>query len=321
MKRWIVGIDIGGTKIAVSLGTRNGKIMAKNVFPSQGSGGVKEIIHRIGSTVSDLLRDRGLTRGQLMGMGVAVPGGINLSRTAIQKSPNLPSWEGFPLKAVLTRKFRVPIWIDNDANAAALGERYFGAGRGIDNFLYLTISTGIGSGIVANGFLVRGEQGTAGEVGHMTVVRDGLRCHCGKRGCLEAYSSGRAIADHVKRALRKGIRSRYFKNVKLHEITGRLVSHAASVAQDRVAIQARGMAAEFLGMGLANLMNLLNPKRIILGGGVMEDVRHFWTPMMNAIRREAWPMAFHACRVVRSQLGKQVGDLGALALVLDARRN
>ena len=319
MKRWIVGLDIGGTKIAVSLGTKNGKILGKEIFSSGNGRKVHESVNQIQAAISELLSRHKLTTRKLMGIGIAVPGAIDSRRQTIQKSPNLPSWEGFPIKSVLARRFGVPVSIENDANAAALGERYFGSGRGIDHFLYLTISTGIGSGIIANGSLVRGAGGTAGEVGHMTVERNGLPCHCGKRGCLEAYSSGTAIADHVKRAIRRGAKTRYFRQFKLSDITGQLVSEAASRARDPLAIQARQIAADYLGMGLANLINLLNPKRIILGGGVMEHVLYFWVPMMKAVRREAWPMAFRSCEILRSRLGKNVGDLGAMALVLERK--
>ena len=320
MKHFIVGIDIGGTKIRVSLGTRKGKILAKRVFSSGNGKRVNESIRQIHSTVFELVSERGLTTRQLLGIGVAVPGAIDSRREKIEKSPNLPSWQGFPLKKVLTRKFRVPVVIENDANASALGERHFGSGRGIDDFLYLTISTGIGSGIVANGSLVRGARGTAGEIGHMTLVKGGLPCNCGKQGCLEAYASGTAIAQHVRRAIRRGTRSSFFKKVKISEVTGQLVSQAADQG-DRIAIQARELAADYLGIGLANVINLLNPMRIILGGGVMEDVRYLWVPMMKAVRREAWPTALRACKIVRSRLGKNVGDLGAMALVLEDMRS
>ena len=151
----------------------------------------------------------------------------------------------------------------------------------------------------------------------MTVVKNGLPCECGKRGCLEAYSSGTAVANHVRRALRKGASSQYFRGVKQNEITGELVSRAAS-SGDPLAIQARRLAADALGLSLANLISLLNPKRIILGGGVLENVEHFWAPMMKMLKRESWPSAFRSCEIVRSRLGRRVGDVGALALVLDA---
>ena len=320
MRRFIAGFDIGGTKIAVSLGTKNGKILAKKVFSSGKSRPVRESIRQIRYAFSELLRGKKLTKHHLLGIGVAVPGAVDPRREVILKSPNLPSWEKFQLKKFLAKEFRVPIWIENDANAAALGEQYFGSGKGIGHFIYLTVSTGIGSGIVMNGSLIRGASGMAGEVGHMTIVPNGLLCACGKRGCLEAYSSGTAIANHVKQALKDGAKSRFFQRMKLNHITGQLVTDAAQNYRDGVAIQARTMAADFLGIGLANLINLLNPERIILGGGVTENLDHFWTPMMSSVRRAAWPMSLRACSIVRSTLGTKVGDLGAIAIVLDAAR-
>ncbi len=318
-KQCIVGIDIGGTKIAVSLGTQKGKILGKTIFSSGKNKKALELLNQIQFSISELLSEHGLIERYLIGIGVAVPGAIDPHRQIVLKSPNSKCWENFPIRPMLMRKFRVPAIVENDANAAALGEQHFGLGRGVNDFLYITVSTGIGSGIVINGRLVRGEAGTAGEIGHMTMVKDGFPCHCGKRGCLEAYSSGTAIGEYVRQAIKKGARSAYFKKVKLKDITGQLVSQAAKDG-DQLAIQARAVAADFLGIGLANVINLLNPKRIILGGGVMEYVDHFWVPMMEAARREAWPMAFRSCEIVRSRLGKNVGDLGAMALVLEAQK-
>lgn len=317
-KRWLIGVDIGGTKIAVSLGTLQGKIVNRKVFSSREGKSPKKSAEEIKAAVRELLKERGLRPADLLGIGVGIPGPVHPMRQAIERSPHLPAWRGFPLKVLLTRAFHVPVTLDNDANAAALGEQYFGGGRGVLDFLYITVSTGIGSGIAANGRLVRGAGGAAGEIGHMTIVPNGLRCSCGKKGCLEAYASGTAIAQYVKRALVSGKRSGYFRKLRLSEISGKMVSDAA-LLHDRVAIDARRKAADYLGIGLANVINLLNPKRIILGGGVMESVHHFWQPMMKAVRREAWPVPFSDCRIVRSLLAGRSGDLGAMALVINSR--
>jgi len=316
VKRWLIGVDIGGTKIAVSLGTAEGKLLSKRVLSSRGGKKPRESAQEIVGAVSDLLEARKIKTSQVLGMGLAVAGAVHAKLGMVLKSPNLRRWEKFPLKRTLQRALRIPVWIENDANAAALGEQFFGLGRGMRHFLYITVSTGIGSGMIANGSLVRGESGSAGELGHMTAVPDGIRCACGKRGCLEAYASGTAIANLAKQALRNGAKSRYFKSYRLNDITGQAVCFGA-LAGDRVAIRARREAADYLGIGLANMINLLNPRRIILGGGVMERVHHFWSPMMKRVRSEAWPSALKSCEIVRSKLGKKVGDLGALAVALN----
>lgn len=319
MKRWLVGIDIGGTKIAVSIGTRSGKILDRIVFSSEQGKFATQSIQKIQTSLTSLLDRHHMKRQDILGVGVGMPGAIHPKTQIILKSPNLPSWEGISLGKVLHQKLKLPVSVENDANAAALGEFFFGYGRKTNHFIYMTVSTGIGSGIVVNGQLLRGEKGTAGEVGHMTMVRGGNPCPCGKRGCLEAYSSGTAMANYVKQALKAGRSSRFFRKVKPMNITGQLVAEAAN-QKDSLAIEARSSAADYLGIALANLVNLLNPKRIILGGGVMEQTNHFWMPMMAALKREAWPMAFKSCEILRSKLGTHVGDLGAMALVLENER-
>lgn len=309
---WIAGVDIGGTKISVTLGSVAGKIFKELAFSSLKGREPKRSIFEIESAIQALL-DGADSKRCLGGIGIGIPGPVDAVKGIVERSPNLPAWKGLRLKSVLTRRFHVPVQIENDANAAACAEQLFGAGRGIANFLYLTISTGIGAGIVINGALVRGRSGSAGEIGHLTMVPGGLACPCGKRGCLEAYSSGTAIAGHVKRMLKSGKKSRFFKRFQLDEITGQVVSDAARKG-DPVAIEARRIAADYLGIALANAINLLNPERIILGGGVMKAIHHFWAPMMRAVRHEAWPAPFHSCRIMRSGLHGRAGDLGALAL-------
>lgn len=319
MKHWLAGIDIGGTKIAVSLGTASGKVVERSQFSSEQGKQVNRSIEQIRAVLTGFFRKHKLTKRQILGIGVAVPGIIDPKTQRIEKSPNLPSWEGVALKKILSQTFKLPVSVENDANAAALGEKYFGLGKKIEDFIYITVSTGIGSGIVAGGRLVRGAKGIAGEVGHMTLVRAGEQCPCGKRGCLEAYSSGTAMAAFATKALKRGATSNFLRRFQLNQITGALVAEAAK-HKDPLAIEARKQAADYLGLALGNLINLLNPSRIILGGGVMEQTHHFWSPMMAAVKREAWPAALSACSIVRSKLGKHVVDFGAFALVLENSR-
>lgn len=313
--RFLIGVDIGGTKISVALGNNAGRMVEKKVFPTRYRAQAKHSISEIQSAIERILKIHQIHARSLVGIGVGVPGPIDQNRGVIGKSPNLPGWQGVRLPSILKRRFKTRVEMDNDANAAVLGELYFGSGRGVSDFIYVTVSTGIGSGIIAGGKLIRGASGGAGEIGHITVVPNGNPCGCGKSGCLEAYASGTAIAQYVQEALKKGRLSRYFSRYKESEITGRLVSRAAKLG-DRLAVQARRQAADFLGIGLANVINLLNPKRVILGGGVMETTHHFWQPMMRAIRREAWPSHLKDCQILRSKLGSDVGNLGAMALVL-----
>lgn len=314
--KYVIGIDIGGTKISLVLANRSGKILHRVKFKTKKGPGTRKSIQDIVHFVAGLLLYRKIKRGQLLGIGIGVPGPVNPAKQKIERSPNLPGWDKVPLKKILEKQFKCRVFIENDANAAALGEKHFGAGKGISNFIYVTVSTGVGGGIVTNGKLVAGEAGSAGEIGHMTIVTNGELCGCGKRGCLEAYASGTAIAKYAAKQLKT---SRQSMIPKFCEEKGIITGQAVSLAAlhgDKLAIQIRRRAADYLGVGLANVMNLLNPKRIILGGGVLESTAHFWQPMMAAVKREAWKIPFKSCKIVKTKL-RRVGDLGAVAVALE----
>lgn len=313
--KYIIGIDIGGTKISIVL-ARAGRILHRVKIKTKKGAATQKSIQDILHFVSGLLIYRKIKRGQLGGIGIGVPGPVNPRHEKIEKSPNLPGWDKVPLKRILQKQFKCPVFIENDANAAALGEKHFGAGRGVENFVYITVSTGVGSGIVVNGRLARGARGAAGEIGHAVVEKNGDLCGCGKRGCLEAYASGTAIARYVSAHLKKNRKSIIPKFCEERgKITGQAVSLAADHG-DKFAIQVRRRAADYLGVGLANLMNTLNPERIILGGGVLESTTHFWQPMLASVKREAWKIPLQSCKIIKTKL-RRVGDLGAVAVALE----
>ena len=314
--KYLIGVDIGGTKISVVLGTLGGRILDKKVLSTQVGRKSKQSIQELITTIQTLLI-RHRIRKDLAGIGIGVPGPVDPKKERIERSPNLPSWEKIPIRSILHSKFKCPVYLENDANAAALGEKYFGVGRKAKNLVYLTVSTGIGSGIILNGELVRGISGAAGEIGHTTVEINGEKCLCGKKGCLETYSSGTAIAKFMKRALKSGKKSNILKFANsIDQINGKHVSEASN-SGDRLAIEIRRRAADYLGTAIGNLINLINPDCIILGGGVIEEPKHFWVPMMKAVNREVYPNIPKRYKITRTRLGKKVGDYGALAVALD----
>lgn len=206
--RYALGVDIGGTKTSLTLGNSSGKIVAKETLPTltgaKARRGIKQIaegLARLGGRVGPA--------GKILGVGVGVPGPMNPHTGIVERSPHLKGWQGFPLKSFLKKRLRLPIYLTNDANAAAVGEKIFGAGREVENFVYLTISTGIGGGIVLGGELLTGATFGAGEVGHTIIVPRGDRCGCGQRGCLEAYASGTAIAHFFREEMKRGRRSKF----------------------------------------------------------------------------------------------------------------
>jgi glucokinase len=233
--------------------------------------------------------------------------------------PNLPSWRHVPIVQVLEREFGLYARLENDANAGALAEWRFGAGRGRRSVVYMTMGTGIGGGLVLDGRLYRGANGNAGEVGHMRIVAEGgPTCGCGKQGCLEAYCSGPAIARRAREALA----CQPTEGTPLLERAGRIeavtAEHVFAAARegDRLALRLVDETAHWLGVGLANVIQLLNPEAIVLGTIATEQGDFFLDRVRHVVRAETWPQLFAAVDILPSPLGSQTGDYGAISVIL-----
>ena len=314
----VIGIDIGGTKISVSLAKKDGTIVEKKELNTRVRSDAKSSIKEIVDTVNLILFQQRISASDILGIGVSVPGAVSPEKGIIPESPNLPGWKGIRIKDILRKKFRRPVFINNDAKASALAEKLFGIGNKVNNFIYVTVSTGIGSGIIIGGELVTGASFSAGEIGHTTIIPGGPQCNCGKRGCLEALSSGTAIAAQAKRMMEAG-KFNELGSYKMRPGNGRLTAEIVADAAregDPLAIQILRNAGHFLGIGLANVINILNPEVVVLGGGVMKAGDLIWKSMEQAIKREAWPDPLRVCKIMRSKLGEHCGDLGAISLVL-----
>lgn len=313
-KPFAIGVDVGGTKISMVVGNSHGKILATHIIPtrSQASSAIPEMIKHLKALASD-----SRFKGKIRGAGFGIPGPIDNRSGKIPFSPNLKGWEGIPLRKMLQKALRLPLYMANDANAAALGEKIFGQGRGKSDFVYMTVSTGIGGGIVTGGKLLEGVSYVGGEVGHMAVVAGGETCGCGRQGCLEAYASGTAVARHAKKTLSASEKRKILKLSGGDVLDAKNIGIAAKRG-NRAAIRVYEWAGFHLGVGIANLLNVLNPEMIILGGGVWKSSpRQFWTSMMASCKRNGWHEAFRAVKIVPSNLEGRVGDLGALALVFE----
>jgi glucokinase len=274
--------------------------------------------------VDQAINEAGASRDQIMGIGIGAPGPLNQKTGVIFAPPNLPGWHNVPLGEIFHQHFQMPIFIENDANAAALGEYLFGAGRGSRDMVYMTISTGIGGGIIMDGRLIEGIVGTAGELGHMTIDWHGDRCNCGNIGCLEAISSGTAIARRANELAAAGRADEllHFAQDHQHEIeiegslhiNARVVAHAAEegieVAQEIIA-----RAAEGLGVGLVNIIHIFNPERIILGGSVTQIGERLLGPAMKIVSERALQAPREAASILPAELGADTGLVGAGALI------
>ena len=314
----ILGIDIGGTKISLALGNAQGKILAQRRLDTLTGASTSACLGQLQEAVKSLAAEARKKRHRVSGIGIGVPGPVDSRSGKVPRSPHLAGWKGVPLKRLLEKASGVPVIMANDANAAAVAERIFGQGKGCESFVYMTVSTGIGGGIYTGGSLLEGVNFVAGEIGHMIIVPEGNLCRCGNRGCLEAYSSGTAIAQYAESQVRKGKRTVLSDRMaRQGRLSAKDVGEAAQ-KKDGVALKAYEKAGYYLGIGIANILNILNPEKVILGGGVWQSAPvRFHRFMMQSCRHHAWPEAFEKVKIVRSKIKGSVGDLGALALVFE----
>ncbi len=308
----VLAIDIGGTKIIAAIISDEGQIIAKEYCPTLAGEGPQVVIDRIFSTVDHLTGSRNIDLSQLHSISVAAAGAIDFGKGIVTLSPNLPGWRNVPLRDIVKEKYGVNPFLLNDASAAVLGEHRFGAGRGLNNIIYITVSTGIGSGILTNGDLYFGASGGAGEIGHTTIDVNGPRCSCGNIGCLETLASGTAVAREAKRRIKAGGKSSLTEIVsgKVEDITAEEVSIAAQ-GGDTLALEVISQAATYLGVGLLNLVNIFNPEMIIVGGGVSNMGDLLLNPARQVVKERAYRLMAEAVRIVVAELGNNAEVLGA----------
>jgi len=314
----LVGVDIGGTKTAVVTGSWDGaalEVRDRSSFPTDPRS----------RSWRDLLRGvvkaaRGMTAGPVAGVGVSCGGPLDSRAGLVQSPPNLPGWDQVPVVAELSQALGCPAWLQNDANACALAEWRFGAGRGTRNMVFLTFGTGMGAGLILDGRLYEGTNDLAGEVGHVRVADDGPHGY-GKAGSFEAFASGSGIAKLARAAAEKLLaagRPPAFcrTTAELAQITARAVGEAAE-AGDAAAIEVLAACGRWLGRGLAMIMDILNPQRIVIGS-IYGRCRRFLQPAMDReIAAEALPGAARVCTVVPADLGERLGDYACLSVAFD----
>lgn len=288
-----LGVDLGGTKVEVALIEAGDGGYTRPAFrrlPTAAEEGPEAVVASVAAAAREVLAEAG-TEG-VLGAGVGVAGQVDAPRGVVRSSPNLPGWEDFPLGPALSERTGLPVAVTNDVNAAALGEQVAGAGRGVDDVVVVFVGTGVGGGVVAGGRLVEGAGGFASELGHMTVVAGGRRCTCGNLGCLEAYCGGWALAE-------------------------RAVEVGAEVPLDAAVPVARALIEEtgrYLGAGLVGAIHLLNPRRVILGGGVIESLPRVAEVAGAEVRAHAIAVFLEGLEIVPPALGSEAGVIGAAHL-------
>jgi glucokinase len=312
-----LGIDLGGTKIVAGLVDREGRIVARQHCRTEAKEGQDAVFHRLVEATAQLLTTDGISRQQVAAIAIACPGPVDARRGVVTAPPNLPGWRDVPLGRMIQEEFSLPTSLENDANAAALAEHRFGAGRGVDHMIYVAASTGIGGGFILDGRLYRGATGAAAEVGHTTILPQGPLCGCGNRGCLEALAAGSAIAREARERVQRGVPTLIAElaDRNLDSITAKLVAQAADQG-DWEANAILGQAMSYLGVGMANLVNLLNPELLVIGGGLTKMGERLFEPVRRAIDLRAFATAARAVELRRAQLGDDVGLLGAAAVAM-----
>jgi glucokinase len=300
----IITIDIGGTQLRVA-SFSGGSTTPLKVQRISTQDKDESVFDRLTATIDALWPDEPVSA-----ISAACPGPLDPSLGIIFSTPNIPGWINFPLVDLLKKKYNVPTFLDNDANLAAVGEWRHGAGQGHNDILYLTISTGIGGGVICGGHLLTGCRGMAAELGHLTVLPDGPLCSCGQYGHLEAIASGPAIARYVSERVRAG-RTSYFSSDSL--ITAREVASAARQG-DQLSLEAFSYAGKYLGRAVADFLHIFNPSIIIFGGGVSQSGALLFDPMKQAMVEHVMEPAYLVdLQIATAKLGDDAGLLGALA--------
>lgn len=314
---WIVGVDIGGTKVSVGVVAFEGGLpIALRTEPTEPQRGAKYVVDRVVRLIQDamqqVMQEKGCGQEAFAGVGIGSPGPLDRRTGTVISTPNL-GWRNFPLRDLIQNAVGLPATLDNDANAATYGEWWQGAGRNSRTLVGVTLGTGIGGGVVMNGELYHGASDAAAEIGHMTIDSTGRKCKCGNYGCLEAYASGPAIAARAIEGLESGAGSLLLELAgDVNDITAETVFEAV-VAGDPYATGVINETARFLGVGLANLINILNPDVMVITGGVTRAGDHLFDPLRAEVRRRAFRVAEQACRIVASELLGTGGVIGAVA--------
>jgi len=310
----VAGIDIGGTKIAIALETETGARIAARRLPTEVELGPERIFENIARAVEELLAETG---AHLTAVGIGCPGPIDIERGLVLSPANLPDWVEFPIVALVRQRFGAPVVLDNDANAAALGEYFYGAGRGFKTVFYVTISTGIGGAIICEGRVHHGVQAGAGEVGHTIVNPDGFLCRCGMRGCLETIASGLNIA----RRMREKLAAQNGGNIENYrDVTAETVVEALRNG-DAAAQEIWDETIKFLAIGLGNAITIIAPEAVVIGGGVSAAGELLLSPLRQEIAKNVTMLPIEKVEILNASLGSESGVCGALMLAQQALQN
>ncbi|MHC2994186.1 MAG: ROK family protein [Candidatus Atribacteria bacterium] len=315
--KFAIGVDLGGTNIICAIIDYKGEILSSIKVPTYAERGREETIERIKSTIHETIIKSKVGKNNIIGIGIGAPGPLDIKRGIINFAPNLPGWKDVSLREILKDEFNKEVILENDANAAAWGERCFGVGQGVDNLVCFTLGTGIGGGIIIDGKIYHGDTYGAGEIGHMTVNKDGPRCNCGNLGCLEAYSSATGIKNRIRSRIKEGAKSQFlnFDNDELLESLRLKLIFETARKGDRLTSEIVEEAISYLGIAIANIANILNPEMVVLVGGITNEGDKLLIPLKKEIVKRTFYSNYKSLKIVIGELGGNAGVLGAAALL------
>lgn len=324
MTSFAIGVDLGGTNLRIAAVDYNGTLLEKLTIGTQVQKGRDVVITEMCDAIQQVVT-KYASRGKLAGIGIGVPGIIDLETGMLYESPNLPGWDHYPVREEIERRLNAKVILENDANAAALGEKWLGAARDYPNMCMMTLGTGVGGGIVLNGRIWHGMTGMAGELGHITVEPEGAKCNCGNNGCIEQYASATAIVRMAREAIATGKAPELARGAESpdKEFSSRIVYQLA-VQGDVAAQEIYRKVGRALGIAVADIINALNLNMYVIGGGVVSAWEAFAPAMMSEITRRSFlyratspdkKMGVHKTTIVtRALLGTDAGLFGAARL-------
>ncbi|MCT4621946.1 MAG: ROK family protein [Marinisporobacter sp.] len=309
--RYVIGIDLGGTKISGAVANFKGDIISQYTLPTKAEEGEKAVLERIIKVVEKVINESNVDKEKIVSIGIGSPGPLDAKEGKIITTANLP-FKDFNIVNPLVEQFHIPAYLDNDANVAAIGEYIFGAGKGTNNMIFITVSTGIGGGAILNGKIYRGNTYNALEIGHMTLDEKGPRCNCGNYGCAEALASGTAIGKIATEQVKKGFKSSLGN---YDQITSYEVFKEAEKG-DILAKDVLYKALNYLGICVANMITSFDPELVIIGGGVSKGGSIVFEKVKEVVKTRCLKAMWESTKIVPAALGTDAGVKGAIALAI-----
>jgi len=308
MKQYVVGVDVGGTNIKLGVVGPSGQVIVRNSFATKpfASSRIK-LIEALAREIEASIITAGLSNQHIAGVGIGLPGLIDYEKGIVRFLPNIPGWRAVHLKSILQKRLKLPVFVDNDVKIITLAESKFGAGKGVRNLVCLTLGTGVGAGLILNGELYRGQDNAAGELGHMPLNEHGPKCNCGGFGCFETYVGNRALFALASRVMGKPCMTTE-------------IMYALAKKRNKKALHFWKLAAHHIGNGLVGIVNLLNPRLIIIGGGISHNEKFLFKTVTDTVRQRAMSVQGAAFKLKRAKFKDDAGIIGAYVLVTNAQK-